>query len=93
MNWANLGFVLLGASLPILFLLLVASRKAGWKRPAAHLACYAIDMAMALTGFVLGFGLEIKSVFWVVFPMLVGRFAFHVLTSSMTKAWTAEAKS
>ena len=71
---------------PLLLLLLWAAMKGGWKRFMAHLSIYVIDMGMAITGFIMGFGLTVQNWWWVIGPMVVGRFCFHILHSASKEA-------
>lgn len=83
MNAQLFGGILIGFSalivVGVMFVFITVKER---KRAFGHLICYIIDAMMALAGFILGFGLEIKSIFWIIFPMIIGRFAFHILNAS-----------
>ena len=82
MNWNAFGLGMISIAIPIVMLLMLAAISGGKtliRRALVHLLCYCIDAGMALTGFVLGFGVEIKSWAWVIGALIVGRFAFYVL--------------
>lgn len=47
------------------------------RRALFHFACYAIDMAMAITAFVVGFGLQVHNWWALILIGVVSRFVFH----------------
>lgn len=61
------------------FIICSVSRKGLWPRLAAHILVYGCDIGMAVLGFTMGFGLEVKNWWWLVLPMVFGRFTFHIL--------------
>lgn len=86
MNWSVVAGVAVGIlALPILLMCLKAMGTIGWRRVLAHLFLYSCDVAAALVGFTLGFGLEVKSWLWLIVPMVLVRFAFYVVNSILAK--------
>ena len=54
------------------------------RRVWAHLIFYAIDMALAITAFVAGFGLEVRNWWALLLIGVVSRFIVHVSNSALT---------
>lgn len=50
-----------------------------WKRALRALICYALDMGVAITGWTVGFGLEVKNWWALILLLCVARFFFHFL--------------
>lgn len=51
------------------------------RRIAAHCFLYTLDMSCVLTGFIYGFGMEVKSWFFVVAPLIFGRIIVSIYNS------------
>lgn len=49
------------------------------RRLLTHFVAYAVDMTIAITGFVMGFGLKVESWAWLIGAMIFARFCFHIL--------------
>jgi hypothetical protein len=58
-----------------------------WKKRAAlHFLMYAVDMSIAMLGFVLTFGLTVKSWAALILLPLVSRWVFHVINTAIIRA-------
>lgn len=77
--------VVIGFLMALLLLLVLGGLRTPpiWKRLAYHFGLYVVDIVLVLTGFILGFGLEVRSWFWVLVPALVGRFVIHMFNTVM----------
>ena len=60
------------------------------RRVWAHLIFYAIDMAMAITAFVAGFGLEVHNWWALLLIGVISRFISHVSNSALLYATERE---
>lgn len=60
------------------------------RRVWAHLLAYCVDMALALTAFVVGFGLQVHNWWALLLIGAVGRFCFHTLGSALMYATERE---
>ena len=60
------------------------------RRVWAHLIFYAIDMALALTAFVVGFGLEVRNWWALLLIGVISRFIFHVSSGVLIYATERE---
>ncbi len=86
MSWATAGWIALGFCLALWMMMTFSLTHRGGNRErkmfAWHLVLYALDIAMVLTGFILGFGLQVQSWWWVLAPAFFGRFVIHVFNMS-----------
>lgn len=58
-----------------------------WKKRAAlHFVMYAVDMAIAMLGFVLAFGLTVKSWAALILLPLASRWVLHVINTAIINA-------
>lgn len=86
---ATVGFLM------VFYLLLMAAQAKHpmtWWRLGYHFGLYVLDIVLVLTGFILGFGLEVVSWFWVLAPALVGRFVIHMFNTIMIHQGEKERK-
>lgn len=60
------------------------------RRAFAHLAFYAIDMALALTAFIVGFGLEVRNWWALVLIGTVARWVSHTANGALGYATARE---
>jgi len=60
------------------------------RRGVAHVVMYALDMAMAITAFVVGFGLQVHNWWALLLIGLVSRWVFHITGSALMYATERE---
>lgn len=60
------------------------------RRAFAHLAIYAVDMAIAMTGFIVGFGLEVKNWWALILIGILGRWVLHTANGVLMRATATE---
>ena len=90
--WIGIACGVIGFLMALVLMMVYATaKKPGlWRRLAYHYLLYLVDIVLVLTGFVLGFGLEVVSWFWVLVPALIGRFIIHMFNTMMVRAEARE---